>query len=224
MNLFQVFITPLRNASQPIIAENILPGFIAEVFGNLNQILTHHQRLLAALFARQREQHPFVLSIADIILETALNPSFRSAYEIYIKHYPIAESRHRQELKRNPSYQAFVQSVSTDPRIRKRDLVTFLSRSVTRLPRLSLLLEQILKLTDKDSEHPDLESLPISLGIFSDFIKSTQPGIEAAESKVKFWSLCESLQFQKGETIVRVLHLTISVRLKPFLGHGSVRG
>ncbi len=32
------------------------PGFIAEVFGNLNQILTHHQRLLAALFARQREQ------------------------------------------------------------------------------------------------------------------------------------------------------------------------
>ncbi|KAK0223358.1 hypothetical protein IW262DRAFT_820050 [Armillaria fumosa] len=196
-----VFITPLRNASQPIIAESILPRFIAEVFGNLNQILTHHQRLLAALFARQREQHPFVLSIADIILETALNPSFRSAYEIYIKHYPIAESRHRQELKRNPSYQAFVQSVSTDLRIRKRDLVTFLSRSVTRLPRLSLLLEQILKLTDKDSGHPDLESLPISLGIFSDFIKSTQPGIEAAESKVKFWSLCESLQFQKGETI-----------------------
>lgn len=196
-----VFITPLRCADPPIIAENSLSGFIAEVFGNLSQILTHHQRLLAALFARQREQHPFVLSIADIILETALNPGFRSAYEIYIKHYPIAESRHRKELKRNSSYQSFVQSVSSDPRIRKRDLVTFLSRSVTRLPRLSLLLEQILKLTDKDSEHPDLESLPISLGIFSDFIKSTQPGIEAAESKVKFWSLCESLQFQKGETI-----------------------
>jgi hypothetical protein len=38
----------------------------------------------------------------------------------------------------------------------------------------------------------------------SDFIKSTQPGIAAAEDKVKFWNLCESLVYQKGEIIVRV--------------------
>ena len=96
----------------------------------------------------------------------------------------------------------FIQSVSNDPRIRKRDLITFLSRPVTRLPRLNLLLEQILKLTDVEYEHPDLEILPIILGILKDCIKSTQPGIEAAESKVKFWALCESLVFQKGEIIV----------------------
>ncbi|KAK7690932.1 hypothetical protein QCA50_006035 [Cerrena zonata] len=34
-----------------------------------------------------------------------------------------------------------------------------------------------------------------------DFIKSTQPGIEAAEAKVKFWALCESLVYQRGEII-----------------------
>jgi hypothetical protein len=95
--------------------------------------------------------------------------------------------------------------VSTDPRIRKRDLVTFLSRPVTRLPRLNLVLEQILKLTDKEYEHPDLETLPIIRRILADSIKATQPGIEAAENKVKFWELCESLVFQKGEIIVRVL-------------------
>jgi hypothetical protein len=128
---------------------------------------------------------------------------FRSAYEVYIKHYPLAESYHRQELKRNHNYQCFLQSVSTDPRIRKRDLITFLSRPVTRLPRLNLVLEQILKLTDKEYEHPDLETLPIILGILGNFIKSTQPGIEAAENKVKFWGLCETLVFQKGEIIVR---------------------
>lgn len=32
--------------------------------------------------------------------------------------------------------------------------------------------------------------------------KSTEPGIAAAESKVKFWGLCASLRFQKGEIIV----------------------
>lgn len=138
-----------------------------------------------------------------------LKSDFRSSYEVYIKNYPLAESYHRKELKRNPAYQSFLQSVSADPRIRKRDLITFLSRPVTRLPRLNLLLEQILKLTDKDHDHPDIETLPIILGILGDCVKSTQPGIEAAESKVKFWALCESLVFQKGEIIVRMTSLLV---------------
>jgi len=134
------------------------------------------------------------LSVASLL--------WRNEYESYIKHYPLAEARHRAELKRNTSYQAFIQKCSHDPRIRKRDLITFLSRPVTRLPRLSLLLQQIQKFTDV--EHPDVETLPLILTILSDFIKSTQPGIAAAEDKVKFWNLCESLVYQKGEIIVRV--------------------
>ncbi|PPQ99136.1 hypothetical protein CVT24_009326 [Panaeolus cyanescens] len=200
----QVFIEPLRTARPPIIRENILPGFINEVFGNLKQILAHHQRILAALMERQREQHPLVQSISDIILDTTLKADFRAAYETYIKHYPLAESHHRNQLKKNHAYELFIQSVSNDPRIRKRDLVTFLSRPVTRLPRLNLLLETILKCTEKEYTeygHPDLDTLPIILGILKDCIKSTQPGIEAAESKVKFWGLCESLVFQRGEII-----------------------
>jgi len=63
-------------------------------------------------------------------------------------------------------------------------------------------LQQALKSTDSEYEHPDLETLPIILGILKDLIKSTQPGIEAADSKVKFWALCESLVFPKNEIIV----------------------
>ncbi|KIM39836.1 hypothetical protein M413DRAFT_446755 [Hebeloma cylindrosporum] len=196
-----VFIEGLRTAAPPIIREPRLSEYINEVFGNLRDIVSHHQRILAALFARQRDQHPLIQSVADIILDTTLKSDFRSAYETYIKHYPLAESLHRNQLKTNRAYEAFILSVSTDPRIRKRDLITFLSRPVTKLPRLNLLLEQILKLTDKEHDHPDIETLPIILGILKDCIKSTQPGIEAAESKVKFWALCESLVFQKGEII-----------------------
>ena len=125
---------------------------------------------------------------------------FRQDYESYIKHYPISEARHRSELRTNPKYQAFMQKCSLDPRIRKRDLITFLSRPVTRLPRLCLVLEHILKLTQPD--HPDLENLPLILSILNEFVKSTQPGIEAAESKVKFWNLCENLVYMKEEIIV----------------------
>ncbi|KAF9445469.1 hypothetical protein P691DRAFT_734916, partial [Macrolepiota fuliginosa MF-IS2] len=197
----QLFIDGLHTASTRVIDEINLPKFVRNVFGNLDEILIFHRRLLSALFARQREQHPLLQSVADVILDTTIRAEFRAAYETYIKHYPLAESYHRRELKRNRLYEQYVQSISNDSRVRKRDLITFLSRPVTRLPRLNLLLEQSLKSTEKDFEHPDLETLPIILGILNDCIKSTQPGIEAAENKVKFWALCESLVYQKGEII-----------------------
>ena len=125
---------------------------------------------------------------------------FRTPYEQYIKHYPLSEAHHRKELRRNSKYQYFLSQCAQDPRIRKRDIITFLSRPVTRLPRLALLLETAKKFTVLD--HPDQETLPLILNILNDFIKSTQPGIEAAEGKVKFWALCESLVYQKGEIIV----------------------
>jgi hypothetical protein len=45
--------------------------------------------------------------------------------------------------------------------------------------------------------------LPLLLNILSDFLKSTQPGIAAAENRVKYWNVCESLVLPKGEIIVR---------------------
>ncbi|KAI0359880.1 hypothetical protein OH77DRAFT_1419213 [Trametes cingulata] len=191
----EVFIDPLLNINA--VPEHRVKGFVREVFCNLDAILAHHYRLLAALFARQRDQHPLVQSLSDIILDNSL--LFRNDYESYIKHYPIAEARHRSEMRRNQKYQYFLQQCSLDPRVRKRDLITFLSRPVTRLPRLLLLLENAKKYTEPD--HPDMETIPLLIGILSDFIRSTQPGIAASEDKVKFWNLCESLVYQKGEII-----------------------
>jgi hypothetical protein len=47
--------------------------FVSEVFLNLNDILAHHQFMLGILFSRQRDQHPLVRSVADIILDSALS-------------------------------------------------------------------------------------------------------------------------------------------------------
>ena len=44
--------------------------FVSEVFWNLNEILIHHRRMLESLFSRQRDQHPLVQSVADIILDS----------------------------------------------------------------------------------------------------------------------------------------------------------
>ncbi|KAI0661715.1 hypothetical protein C8Q70DRAFT_673507 [Cubamyces menziesii] len=191
----EVFVDPMINTLA--IPQHRVKGFIQEVFFNIDNILAHHQRLLAALFARQREQHPLIQSLSDIVLDNSL--LFRNDYEAYIKHYPLSEARHRSEMRRSQRYQYFLQQCSLDPRVRKRDLITFLSRPVTRLPRLLMLLENAKKYTEPD--HPDMETIPLLIGILSDFIKSTQPGIAASEDKVRFWNLCESLVYQKGEII-----------------------
>ncbi|KAF8656182.1 hypothetical protein AX16_002622 [Volvariella volvacea WC 439] len=201
-----VIIRPLVQSAEdyskpPIIKREELDSFIQQVFGNFAEIMGFHQVMLGALFARQREQHPLVQSIADLILDLVVRDDFRTAYEVYIKHYPLAESRHKRELDRNPAYKEFLDNASSNPKIRKRDLLTFLSRPVTRLPRLNLLLEQILKKTEQEYQHPDTDTLPIILGILKEVLKSTQPGIEAAENKVKLWEIRDSLLYQKGEII-----------------------
>ncbi|GJE88623.1 RhoGEF/DH domain-containing protein [Phanerochaete sordida] len=190
-----VFIDSLVNTLS--IPQQRIRGYISEVFYNLDEILAYHKRMLERLFELQRDQHPLITNFASIVLDTSL--AFRTAYEEYIKHYPLSEAYHRKELKRNSKYQYFLSQCGQDPRVRKRDLITFLSRPVTRLPRLLLLLNTVQKHTPPD--HTDQETLTLLISLLSDFIKSTQPGIVAAESKVKFWELCESLSYQKGEII-----------------------
>ena len=46
-----------------------LNNFVHKVFGNIHEILVYHQQILAALYDRQRQQHPLVLTVADIFLD-----------------------------------------------------------------------------------------------------------------------------------------------------------
>ncbi|KAH9037804.1 hypothetical protein EDB85DRAFT_1860932 [Lactarius pseudohatsudake] len=190
-----VYITPLLSAPHEVISEARGKTFVSEVFWNLNKISGHHQRMLGTLLTRQRDQHPLVQSVADIILDYAF--SFTPEYESYIKHSPLSLELHRKELDQNPRYNDFIRKCSEDPRLRKRDFKTLLSRPITRLPRLKLVLERIQKLTAAD--HPDLETIPIVLAILQDFIKSSEPGITAAEGKVNYRVLYETLVFPPGE-------------------------
>ena len=90
----QVFIKGLRDASPPIIDQSRLPIFLNEVFGNLSEILNHHQRMLGALFARQRDQHPLIQSVADIILDSScLLPHMNSiAHVVRIQRFSCPNS------------------------------------------------------------------------------------------------------------------------------------
>lgn len=72
----QVFIQNLRDI-QPI-SPRKLDAFVSEVFWNLDEVLHYHEQMLAALFARQREQHPLIQGVADIVLEGTSLPAHSS--------------------------------------------------------------------------------------------------------------------------------------------------
>ena len=62
-----MYIEPLRETD---VINGDVDGFIHETFSNLTEIVGYHQRMLDALFIRQRDQHPLIQSVADIILES----------------------------------------------------------------------------------------------------------------------------------------------------------
>ena len=68
--LDQVFIHGLRNGPRPIIRPAKLADFVADVFGNFNEILRLHERMLLRLFKLQQEQHPLIQSLSDIVLDS----------------------------------------------------------------------------------------------------------------------------------------------------------
>ncbi|KDQ19256.1 hypothetical protein BOTBODRAFT_51700 [Botryobasidium botryosum FD-172 SS1] len=193
-----VFMLPLISADPPVITPpEKLEEFIVEVFQNVEEILATHEPMLADLYERQREQHPLILGVTDIILDYVFR--FQPVYDQYVKHYPISEAQHRKEVQENPAYKAFLEECSKDPGVKKRDLITFISRPVTKLPRLHLLLETLGKRSEPDNF--DQENLLVILPALDHIIKATEPGIAAAEAQVKLWSFCESLVFQKAEIV-----------------------
>ncbi|WVR05091.1 hypothetical protein IAU60_002103 [Kwoniella sp. DSM 27419] len=193
-----VFIQPLKEADPPILEpQNRLYAFIAEVFSTVQQIYHAHVRLLGRLMERQRHEWPLMTTATDLLLGTLLE--MVDLYEAYMKNYPFAEARVRREQARNEPFKIFLAERNTIELTRRRDLSVFLSRPVTRLPRILLVLEALFKVTPPD--HPDKKDIPTAIEILHGVIRSTQPGIESAENKIRLWNVAERLMFKRGEIV-----------------------
>ncbi|OCF39870.1 hypothetical protein I317_06307 [Kwoniella heveanensis CBS 569] len=193
-----VFIQPLRDHHPPLLTpDSRLHAFIAEVFSTAQQIYHAHVRLLGRLMERQRHEWPLITTATDILLGTLLE--IVDLYESYMKNYPFAEARVRREQGRNGPFRAFLAERNTIELTRRRDISVFLSRPVTRLPRILLVLEALYKVTPPD--HPDRDDIPTAIEILQNVVKSTQPGIESAEMKIRLWNVAERLLFKKGEVV-----------------------
>jgi hypothetical protein len=111
----QLYITPLRTANPPIIPPPCLDQFIKDVFGNYEEVLGYHRKILSQLFEAQKREHP-LLDISSISAPfLSLSGEFKEAYMEYIPTHIHAKWKIEREMDVNPSFRAFVDVRSLIP-------------------------------------------------------------------------------------------------------------
>ncbi|TIA88877.1 hypothetical protein E3P81_03291 [Wallemia ichthyophaga] len=191
--LEDVFVPPIRDTN--MIPQQRRQQFLRDAVFNLSNLVANHKRGLMRIFDRQNEEHPLIESVADLILRACI--IWQDDYEAYIKHWPIQEATLKSEMQSNKAFAAHCEACSRHPKAQRQNIIALLQRPVFRLPRYPLLLNRMLDYTPED--HSDRENLPIAARAISDIAKSTQPGIEQSNNKVKFWEMASALDFKLGE-------------------------
>ncbi|CED84061.1 RhoGEF GTPase [Phaffia rhodozyma] len=189
------YFTPIATVGPRLMPPEKVPTFIADIFHNINSIFPKHSKMVYHLQERQLESHPVVQSISDILIINLFD--LLGDYEKYLKHYPYAEARLRREITKNHAFKKLVDDCGRSELVRKQDLASFLVSPLSRLSKLALALQRLLKITPND--HEDKEQIPVILELIDGMLRAVQPGVDAATAKVQAWHIAQRLRFRKGE-------------------------
>lgn len=102
----QHFIRAIRNANPPIIPADRVEPFLALVASETLQLLDHNRALLENLRIRQREQHPIVQGVGDLLLQAALE--WGPVYVKVMSDSVMAEAEVNDEKLVNPALSELV--------------------------------------------------------------------------------------------------------------------
>eukprot|EP01113_Clastostelium_recurvatum_P035747 TRINITY_DN5015_c0_g1_i2.p1 TRINITY_DN5015_c0_g1~~TRINITY_DN5015_c0_g1_i2.p1 ORF type:complete len:810 (-),score=195.49 TRINITY_DN5015_c0_g1_i2:112-2541(-) len=153
----QNVLTPLRTAaatSSPIISENE----IRFIFSTLDVILNYNQLLLSDLELRVGKGWTPHQRLGDIFLTIA---SFLKIYSQYCSNYTEA-LKVLMECKKNPKWVKFYDELKKkNDTLQMAGLEDYLIRPVQRIPRYNLLLQDLVKHTDRS--HPDYANIQAAI-------------------------------------------------------------
>ncbi|XP_072935883.1 protein ECT2 isoform X5 [Epargyreus clarus] len=118
------------------------------IFGNLPPIYELHQRMLEELRYAQAHWSEEV-SIGRLVLK--YTPDMVKAYPPFVNFFENTKEMLQQCDRENPRFHAFLKIGQTKPECGRQSLQELMIRPVQRLPSISLLLEDILKHTNKSN-------------------------------------------------------------------------
>ncbi|OAA53515.1 Rho guanyl nucleotide exchange factor [Niveomyces insectorum RCEF 264] len=191
------WILPLRAPNSPIPAARRM-RVVNTIFSNIIDppaIRAVSARFAKALTERQ-QKNPIVNNVGDIFQEFA--PQFEPFIR-YGSRQLEAKYEFENERANNPAFSRFVDEIERRRESRKLELNGYLTKPTTRLARYPLLLENVLKYTEKDS--PDQTDIPQVLVIIRDLLSRVNAESGKAENRFNLRRLDESLEFRPNERV-----------------------
>lgn len=221
--LRESWIKPLRR-SNVLGPEPRRDKFIRMVFLNVLEIHAVNLKFAESLTKRQQLNH-VVHQIADVVLEFV--PRF-DPFVNYGAQQMYAKFEFEKERALNPAFAKFVQQTERAPESQQLELNGYLTKPTTRLARYPLLLDAILKRTEK--ENPDTLNIPTAIEQIREFLFRVNAESGKAENKFSLHQLNQALTFRAGEYVdlhlldpKRQLVFKGSLHKRPPPGEGNVQ-
>ncbi|KAF2085516.1 hypothetical protein K490DRAFT_46361 [Saccharata proteae CBS 121410] len=141
----------LASQQPPVIPPKKMKGFMTAVFGKVEAVRqANEEHLLPQLKYRQKEQAPVIAGFSDIFREWIRRA--RSAYIDYAADFPYATFLVRQEAEKNILFRSFLEQQQKNKMSERLPWDSHLKAPITRIQRIILLLDTLLKRSKVESE------------------------------------------------------------------------
>merc|ERR1712225_106197 len=195
------WIIPLRSsnpAAPSPIPESRKDRIVRAIFTNIVDSPSIHavsSKFAESLTERQRKQ-PVVQCVGDIFLQYV--PQFEP-FITYGSNQLAAKFEFENERSLNPYFSKFVDETERRKESRKLELNGYLTKPTTRLARYPLLLDNVLKYTEPDSQ--DLQDIPKAMKMIRDLLTRANAESGKAENRFNLKRLHEQLRFRPNERV-----------------------
>ena len=187
--------SPLQQSS--VIDPSEWELFSRDVFNNHQEIYALSMDFFNDLFSIYKEHETECLpGIGNILLEHFQR--FRDPYALYVPNVHLAEYIVADLKQANTHFKDFLQSRLTDPQLNRHSFRHFLLRPVMRIARYPLLLQALIKQTDKDD--PEYETLQECYKIITEVATFCDQLAAGVKTRVEILLLNSALTCRQGES------------------------
>ncbi|XP_022238533.1 protein ECT2-like [Limulus polyphemus] len=159
------------------------------IFGNLPPIFEVHKKIreeLATLMQNWKEEH----SIGNLILQHSSD--LMRAYPPFVNFFEKTKEMLLQCDKNKPRFHAFLKRCQSKPECGRQNLVELLIRPVQRLPSVVLLLNDILKHTNKSN--PDHEAVDKAIRSLKEVMMHINEDKRKTEGQVAMFDIINDIE------------------------------
>ncbi|XP_055971981.1 rho guanine nucleotide exchange factor 17 [Sorex fumeus] len=146
--LMQGYMQPLKQPENSLLCD---PALVDEIFGQIPELLEHHEQFLEQVRRCVQTWHA-QQKVGDLLLQSFSKDVLVNIYSAYIDNFLNAKDAVRVAKEARPAFLKFLEQSMRENK-EKQALSDLMIKPVQRIPRYELLVKDLLKHTPED--HPD---------------------------------------------------------------------